>query len=88
MNNALIQLTSHSFNVILETKTTFLNEQLHEIAVTNISIQRHKQKCANFLKRIKGVLGLNLSTSTTTKLQICNIYLAFQNMSDLFQALF
>jgi len=39
-------------------------------------------------KKDQGVLGLNLSTSTTTKLQICNIYLAFQNMSDLFQALF
>jgi len=40
-------------------KTTFLNDQFHEIAVYDISIQRYKQKCAKIWKRIKGVKGLS-----------------------------
>jgi len=38
-------------------KTTFLNDQFHEIAVNDIFVQRYKQICAKIQKRIEVLSG-------------------------------
>jgi len=38
-------------------KTTFLNDQIHEIVVNDISVQSYKQKCAKIQIRIEAFRG-------------------------------